>query len=98
LEKLSVGEATKREEKISRLDEELVLKVRELERYKIDAEEQSSKIESLLEDNAKLSEKVKRYKKEARKELRSINDTAISQLNHNHEEKKQMASRIAELE
>jgi hypothetical protein len=51
----------------------------------------------LLEDNAKLSEKVKRYKKEAKRELKSINDTAISQLNQNHEEKKQMTQKIAEL-
>jgi predicted transposase YdaD len=53
LEKLSVDEATKPEEKISQLDGGLVLKVRELERYKIDAEEHSAKIESLLEDNYK---------------------------------------------
>lgn len=52
----------------------------------------------MIEDNIKLNEKVKRYKKEAKKELKSINETAISQLNQNHEEKKQMTQKIAELE
>jgi hypothetical protein len=47
-----------------------------------------------LADNTKLTEKVKKYKKEAKKELKSINDTAITQLNKEHEEKKHMAKRI----
>lgn len=51
-----------------------------------------------MEENAKLSERVKRYKKEAKKELRSINDSAISQLNKTNEENKQMSAQIAQLQ
>lgn len=98
LEKLSMGETTKREETIKKLENQIInLKV-ELTKNARNLQEQTAKNEQLLVDNTKLSQKVKKYKKEAKKELRSINDTAISQLHKQHEEKKQMAKRIIELE
>jgi len=71
---------------------------KEIARITADLQEQTSKNEELVIDNTKLSEKVRKYKKEAKKELRSINDTAINQLHKEHEEKKVMAKRIIELE
>lgn len=98
LEKLSMGETTKREETIKKLENQIInLKV-ELTKNARNLQQQTAKNEQLLVDNTKLSQKVKKYKKEAKKELRSINDTAISQLHKQHEEKKQMAKRIIELE
>jgi predicted secreted Zn-dependent protease len=73
-----------------------VLKARELERYRVDLEERGAKVEALVEENARLGEKVRRYKKEARRELRSINDTAVSQLNKTHEENRQMAAQVTQ--
>ena len=103
LEKLSSAEATRREQRVAHLEdalrsteEELVLKARELERYRVDLEEGAAKVEVLVEENARLGEKVRRYKKEARRELRSINDTAVSQLNKTHEENRQMATQITQ--
>jgi hypothetical protein len=74
LEKLSNGEVTRREQRITvledslrKMEEELVFKARELEKYRVDLDEQTIKGSSLLEENARLGEKVKRYKKEARR-------------------------------
>ena len=39
-------------------------------------------------------ENPREFKKEAKKELRNINDTAINQLNKEHQEKQRMIQRI----
>lgn len=98
LEKLSTGETTKREEKIKKMEDEGVFMKKEMGKMNTIIEELSSKNEELIVDNTKLSEKVRKYKKEAKKELRSINDTALNQLHKLNEEKKQMSKRITELE
>jgi hypothetical protein len=50
------------------------------------------------QENEKLGEKVRRYKKEAKKSLKSINDTAIDELKRVHEEKEALTRKIIELE
>lgn len=45
------------------MEEELVFKARELERCRVDLDEQTAKGTALIEENGKLSEKVRRYKK-----------------------------------
>jgi F0F1-type ATP synthase membrane subunit b/b' len=70
----------------------------ELDSLKVEADQLRTRAEAAERESAKLGEKVRRYRKEAKRELRSINETAISQLHKEHDERKRMAQRIIELE
>ena len=67
---------------------------KDLAKANVVVNELSAKNEEFVIDNTKLTEKVKKYKKEAKKELKNINETAITQLNREHTEKQKMVERI----
>lgn len=50
--------------------------------------------ELLEADNIKLVDKVRKYKKEIKKEMKNSNDTIIQELLKTNEEKQQMAQKI----
>jgi hypothetical protein len=98
LEKVSLAETNRREELLRQTQTELSLRLAELDSLKVEADQLRARAEAAERESAKLGEKVRRYRKEAKRELRSINETAISQLHKEHDERKRMAQRIIELE
>lgn len=94
LEKVSLAETNRREELLRQTQTELSLRLVELDSVKVEAEQLRTRAEAAERESAKLAEKVRRYRKEAKRELRSINETAISQLHKEHDERKRMAQRI----
>ena len=94
LERLSVGESSKREDVIRRLEEDAFILKKQLARTNVVVAELTAKNQQYVIDNTKLTQKVKKYKKQAKKELKNINQTAINQLNREQEDRQKMAERI----
>ena len=98
LEKMSVTQMTKRTEQIRALEEDLAMRLAQIDQCRVELGEMSAKNNILESDNIKLLEKVRRYKKEAKKEARITSEVAQLQERENEEKQAQMAAKIEELE
>ena len=98
LEKMSVTQMTKRTEQIRALEEDLAMRLAQIDQCRVELGEMSAKNNILESDNIKLLEKVRRYKKEAKKEARITSEVAQLQERENEEKQAQMVAKIEELE
>ena len=98
LEKMSAGQQNRRNEQLRALEEDLAIRLTQIDQCKADIAELVAKNELLESDNIKLLEKVKKYKKEAKREARVNSETVNSQVRETEQRNQEMVARIQELE